>query len=120
MGAYHGAGNYELVELFLLNKLSSKFSKKYIGLCRDDELAVCKNIDGHQANKIRKKKKIRKLNQRPFKKSDLSLDIECNLKIVNYLDVTLNLKSVTYKAYCKPNETLYLHAKSNYSPNIIK
>lgn len=63
MGAYHGAGNYELVDLFLLNKLSSNFSKKYIGLCRDDGLAVCKNIDGHQANKIRKQKKIRKKNK---------------------------------------------------------
>ena len=63
MGAYHGAGNYELVDLFLLNKLSSNFSKKYIGLCRDDGLAVCKNIDGHQANKIRKQKKLRKKNK---------------------------------------------------------
>ena len=68
MGAYHGAENYELVELFLLNKLSSKFSKKYIGLCRDDGIAVCKNIDGHQANKIRKKKENKKRKPKTIQK----------------------------------------------------
>lgn len=60
MSVFDVAKLCEQLGSFLLNKLSSKFSKKYIGLCRDDGIAVCKNIDGHQANKIRKKKENKK------------------------------------------------------------
>ena len=51
----------------------------------------------------------------------LSLEIECNLKTVNYLDITLDLNTGTYKPYRKPNdEILYIHAKSNHPANILK
>ena len=51
----------------------------------------------------------------------LSIEIECNLKTVNYLDVTLDLNTGTYKPYRKPNdEILYIHAKSNHPANILK
>ena len=49
------------------------------------------------------------------------MTISCNLKVVDYLDVTLNLNDGSHKPYRKPNdETLYIHAKSNHPPNIIK
>ena len=45
----------------------------------------------------------------------------CYLKTVNYLDITLDLNTGTYKPYHKPNdETLYIHAKSNHPANILK
>ena len=41
------------------------------------------------------------------------------MKIVNYLDVTLNLKDVSYRPYKKPNdETNYKHVNSDYLPFI--
>ena len=51
----------------------------------------------------------------------MSLEIECNLKTVNYLDITLDLNTGTYKPYPKPNdEILYSHAKSSHPANILK
>ena len=101
--------------LFLLNNSANKFDKNSVGLYRDDGLALFKNINGHRADKIRKE--FHQL----FKENGLSLEIECNLKTVNYLDITLDLNTGTYKTYSKPNdETLYIHAKSNHPSNILK
>ena len=70
--------------------MAQKFNKNNIDLYRDEGLAVFKNINSHQADKIRKEF------QQLFKKFALSLEVEYNLKIVNYLDVTLNLNNGTY------------------------
>ena len=76
-------------------------------------IKTIKNINGHRVDKIRKE--FHQL----FKENGLSLEIEWNLKTVNYLDINLDLKTGTFKPYCKPNgETLYIHAKSNH-PAII-
>ena len=41
--------------------------------------------------------------------------------MVDYLDVTFNLNDGTYQPYRKENdETIYINAKSNHPPNIIK
>ena len=43
------------------------------------------------------------------------------MKIVNYLDVTLNLNDGSYRPYKKPNdETNYLHVNSDHPPSILK
>ena len=83
MGAYDGAEVCELVGCFILSDLSSKYNKKDIGLYRDDGLAIFKNISGPQSEKIKKEF------QKAFTKYDLEIVIQCNLKTVNYLDVTL-------------------------------
>ena len=99
----------------LLNNLANKFDKTSVGSYRDDGLALFKNINGHLADKI--PKEFHQL----FKENGLSLEIECNLKTVNYLDITLDLNTGTYKPYRKPNdEILYIHAKSNHPANILK
>ena len=113
MGACDGDEVCELVGICLLTQLKCK--KENIGLDRDDGLAVFKNISGRQS------KKLKKQFLQVFYENYLKIEIECNLKIVNYLDVTLNLNDGTYKPYRKPNdETLYVHAKSNHPPNITK
>ena len=115
MGAYDGAEVCELVGIYLLSQLSSKCRKENIGLYRDDGLAVFKNISGPQSEKLKKEF------QNVFNDNHLKIEIKCNLKIVDYLDITLNLNDGTYKPYRKPNdETLYIHTKSNHPPNIIK
>ena len=49
----------------------------------------------------------------------LKITIEAN-KIINFLDVTLNLSSGKYQPYSKPNNIpLYVHSKSNHPPNTI-
>ena len=56
-----------------------------------------------------------------FKDLGLKVTIECNKKVVNFLDVTLDLNTGNYYPYKKPNdELLYVHKNSNHPPNIIK
>ena len=115
MGAFDGAEVCEAVGNFLLYQLSKNYNKKDIGLYRDDELAKFKNVSGSKAEKI--KKDIQKL----FKANHLNKTIQCNLKIVNYLDVTFNLSNATYRPFCKTNhEIAYIHKESNHPPSILR
>ena len=95
MGAYNGAEVCELVGIFILYQLSRKYNKNNIGLYRDDGLAVFKNISGPKAEKI--KKHLKNI----FCKDNLNIIAKCNLKIVDYLDVTLNLSDGSYKPFHK-------------------
>ena len=56
-----------------------------------------------------------------FKDNHLNIIIQCNLKIVNYLDVTFNLSNATYRPFCKPNnEMAYIDKESNHPPSILR
>ena len=103
METFDGAEVCEAVGNFLLYQLSKNYNKKDIGLYRDDGLAIFKNVSGSKAEKI--KKDIQKL----FKDNHLNITIQCNLKIVNYLDVTFNLSNATYRPFCKPNNEITYH-----------
>ena len=47
--------------------------------------------------------------------------IQCNMKTLNYLDVSLNLNNSNYKPYQKPdNKILNIHKYSNLQPTILK
>ena len=63
---------------------------------------------------------IKKSIQSIFWENELKITIKCNLKIVNYLDVTFNLTDSSYRPFSKTNnERNYIHSQSNHSP-IIK
>ena len=109
MRAYDGAKVFELTGIFMLSLLSKHINSNHIELYRDDSLAILKNTSGPEAEKL--KKKFQKL----FKEKDLDIIVQCNLKITNYLDVTLNLNDVSYRPYRKPNEEAnYIHINSDY------
>ena len=56
-----------------------------------------------------------------FKDNRLNIIIQCNLKIINYLDVTFNLSNATYRPFCKlNNEFAYIHKESNHPPSILR
>ena len=98
MGAYDGAEVCEIVGIFILYQLSRIYNKNDIGLYRDD----CPQAE-----------KIKKHFQSIFRKNNLSIIVKCNLKIVDYLDVTLNLSDGSYKPFHKPNSEInYIHRKS--------
>ena len=64
-----------------------------------------------------KSEQTRKDITREFKKQGLNILIGTNLKICNFLDVTLNLTVGTYYPYREPNnETLYIDSNSNHPP----
>ena len=68
-----------------------------------------------------KQKIIKKIIQKIFKDKGLQIIIKCNLKIADYLDVTLNLNDCTYLPFHKSNEKpTYSHAESDYPLQIMK
>ena len=114
MGSYDGAEICELVGLYLLDLLSSKFSKERIGLYRDDGLAAFQ-ISGPAATRAEKNLK------QIFQKCGLRVTVLTLLKQTDFLDVTFDLASGKYWPFRKPNsDPLYINAKSNHPPTIIK
>ena len=89
MGSYDDAEVWELIGIFLLNLLERQYDAKNIGLYRDDGLSISKNCSGPQMEKIKKHL------QKVFKNTGLNVIIECNMKVVNCLDVSSNLNDGT-------------------------
>ena len=55
-----------------------------------------------------------------FKDIGFVIDVETNLKIFDFLDITFNLNNGTYRPYKKPNDLLlYINKSSNHPPQII-
>ena len=114
MGGYHGAEVCDLVGLFLLSQLVEVIPSPFIGLYRDDGLAVSSATK--RQTEIMKKKLCD-----IFNKNNLQITTEANLKEVNFLDITLDLRTGTYKPYMKENDTpLYVHSGSNHPPRVLK
>ena len=115
IGPYDGAEVCEFVGTFVLEKISEICNKSNIGLYRNDGLSIFRNKSGTQLEKMKKKF------QRLFKEYYLEITAESNPKIVNYLDVTFNVKDGTFRPYHKPGDQIrYIHTESNHPPNIIK
>ena len=93
MGSYERAEVYELIGIFILSLIGNIYNRNNIGLYRDDGLAVFKNTSGPQSEKIKK------TFQKMFKNKGLDIIINCNMKIVNYLDATLNVNDGYYRLY---------------------
>ena len=108
-GANDGVEVCELVGTYLLNKISEKYNKNSIGLYRNDGLSVFKNKNGTQLERI--KKSLQKI----LKDFGLEIVVESNLRIVNYLDVTLNLNDGSIRPCHKLDDIIqYINKKSNH------
>ena len=120
MGCYDGAEVYKLVGMFTLSRLAKGVhAADTIGLYRDDGFAigVLRKLPGSKAHKIRKD--IIKV----FADLGLMITIQTNLKVADFLDLSLNLstKSLTRLNFRKPNDQpLYIHHQLNHPPNIIR
>ena len=56
-----------------------------------------------------------------WKSMGLKISVEADRKCVDFLDVTLDLNSNSYKPFIKPNNSLqYVHIDSNHPPHILK
>ena len=56
-----------------------------------------------------------------FKQHHLNLEIKCNLKISDYLNITFDLTTGLFKPYNKTNNIpRYVNARSNQPPFILK
>ena len=112
MGSYDGAETCDLVVLFLLSKCQDLGIT--IGAYRDDWLGIS-NLNGRQTE-LRKKRLAEIL-----KKYGLKIEVIPNAKVVNFLDVTLNLNTGVFRPFQKENnEIFYIHKDSNHPPPILK
>ena len=72
------------------------------------------------------KKKVKKDIQNLLKENELNIIVQRNMKMVNSLDVTLNLENSTYRPYQKKNnnnnnnQIKCINIESNQQPSIIK
>ena len=113
MGSFGGAETCELVGCYLLSRLTEKYGNG-IGLYRDDGLSAF-NKSPQEIERI--KKDICKI----FRDNDLKITVDANLTKVNFLDVTLDLKSGKHSPYTKEGNTpLYVHKQSNHPPSILR
>ena len=98
MGSYDGAEICELVGLFILGKLTAVYKRSSSsGLYRDDGLAAFEGIGPRSADKIRKNFSA------IFNETGLNITAQDHPKVVNYLDIILDLNSGKYYPYRKPN-----------------
>ena len=115
MGCYDGVEVCELVGIYILNKLSNLIDIDIIDLYRDDGLGIFESISGPQIE--RKKKNIIKV----FKIRGLSIIVTTNITSVDFLYVTLNLKTESYQPFRKPNnEPKYIDNSSNHPPTSLQ
>ena len=114
MGSYDGAELCQLFGLYLVDLFIKEFGKQNISLYRDGGLSCFENISKPDSDQINKKIFT------TFKSNGLSITGEYSLILTDFLDVTFDLKSVTYYLYRKPNnELLYTNKHSNHLQSII-
>ena len=91
MGCLDKAEVCDLTGLYILSKIKSVFeNQNYAGLYRGDGLGILRNLSGSQFEKVRKE--IIKI----FKKCGLSIATKTNFKVVQFLDIELDLINNTY------------------------
>ena len=114
MGGFHGAEVCDLVGLYLLSQLVQVLPKGWIGLYRDDRLAV--SSASRRQNDIMKKEICR-----IFEQNGLSITIQANCKKVHFLDITMELDTGIYHPYMKENDhPVYVNTCSNHPPMVLK
>ena len=76
---------------------------------------IINNANGPKIERIRKKL------HNVFNQIGLKITTQISDITANFLDITLNLRDMSYKPYHKPNDRLiYINTKSNHPPSIIK
>ena len=114
MGCYDGAEVCELVGAYACSTLSENLKVGSVGWYRDDGLGVFRDVSGPQADRLRKDI------IRQFADLGLRITIQTNLKVTDFLDVTLNLSTGKFRPYRKPNDRpLFVHRQSNHPPGIL-
>ena len=115
MGGYDSSQIADLVGLYILHILNRIISSEQIGLYQDDGLIYNPNSNGPNSSSIQKKI------IRAFKLLGFKIEISSNNKIVNFLDVTLDLSNNTYKPFIKMDQSpSYININSNHPKAIIK
>ena len=112
MGSHDGAEIGELVGIYILNKLKDLNIDP--GLYRDDGIII---TNGSEKENDQLRKKIEAL----FKEKGLDITAQCNRQVVDFLDVSLDLRDGTHWPYVKENNKIkYVCTQSNHPPGVLQ
>ena len=113
MGAYDTAQAADFVGMYILDTLGRIFDFEQVGLYRDDGTFFIPDSNGPKISNIQKKI------IRAFKLLGLRIQIALDLKIVDFLDVTLSLNNGTFKPFSKNDSAPdYVNIASNH-PRLV-
>ena len=99
MGAYDSVQVVDLIGIDILNTLGVLSTRSRWGFFRMTELSSSRLVTDPKTSKIHKKI------IRAFNFLELRIEIVSNLKIVNFLDVPLDLDDSTFNPFSKSNLT---------------
>ena len=105
MGSFDGAEVCELVGIYILCSLAKLINKEDCGFYKDDELLILRNVNGQQLDRMCKNM------IKTFKDIGFAIDVETNLKIVDFLDITFNL--ATAHTDRTKSQTIYYYILTN-------
>ena len=115
MGAYDSAQVADLVGIYILDTLGRVVNSQQVGLYRDDGIIYIPDSNGPKNSSIQKKI------IRAFKLLGFRIQIASNLKIVDFLDVTLNLNNGTFKPFSKNDSApRYINISSNHPRSVLR
>ena len=103
MRSFDGDQVRELVGAQILSELSNIIKNTHMGLYKDDGQIIIRNTNGPKLDSYRKRI------SNALKLQGFKISINTNLKIVNFLDVTLNFKKSSFEPYKKRERYTYLH-----------
>ena len=111
MGSFDGAEICELVGIYLLSIVRGLTIDS--GVYRDD--GICITRGGDRENDV-----LRKKLEALCKGKGLDITVQCNKYVIDFLDVTLDIRDGSYWPYVKENNTIkYVCTQSNHPPVVI-
>ena len=114
MGSYDSSQIADLVGLYILNILTRIISPEQLVLYHDNGIIYIPNSNGSITSSIQK------MIIRAFKFLGFKIEVSSN-KIVNFLDVALDLSNNSYKPFLKTDQhPSYINVNSNHPKTIIK
>ena len=116
MGSFDGCELCELVGLYILHRMKQTFPEIDFGLYRDDGLGVVKRTPKTKLERL--KKDLHAFFREEF---GLSIVLDTDLTVVNFLDVTFDLHGDKHYPYHKPNDRpTYINRDSNHPKHIAR
>ena len=103
MGSFDVVEVCELVSVLILSQLSNVIKNTNMRIYRDDGLIIIGNPNEPKLDSCRKRI------SKALKLLEFRITMHTNLKIVNFLDVTLNLSKDIFELYKKSEWHTHLH-----------
>ena len=115
MGAYDSAQVADLVGIYIQDTLGRIVNSEQVGFYRFDGIIYIPDSNGPKTSSIQKKI------IRAFKLLGFRIQIASNLKIVDFLDVILNLNNGTFKPFSKNDSaSRCINISSNHPRSVLR